>query len=82
MLNFSGTFSQFVFSPFLRFESSKLDAGKFTSFDEYITRVDKDQKEIFFAIVPSRSLLEASPYYEPFKAKGIEVLELIVRVIF
>jgi TNF receptor-associated protein 1 len=34
----------------------------------------KDQEQIFYSVTPSRSLFDKSPYYEPFKAKGVEVL--------
>jgi molecular chaperone HtpG len=33
-----------------------------------------DQKEIFFLVAPSRETAETSPYFEVFKANGLEVL--------
>jgi molecular chaperone HtpG len=60
----------------LLFESTKTEAGKFTSLGEYIERMPADQQEIYFLIGESRELIEHSPYLESFKAQGQEVLLL------
>lgn len=60
----------------LLFESTKVEAGKFTTLAEYVERMPADQKEIFFLTGESRDLLANSPYVESFKAKGQEVLLL------
>lgn len=60
----------------LRMESSIIGDGKLTSLEEYVSRMDKDAKEIFFLCAPNRSIAESSPYYEAFKAKNKEVLFL------
>ena len=57
----------------LRFESTATDAGKTTSFEEYITRMKEGQTAIYALTGPSRSHLENSPYLEAFKARGYEV---------
>jgi molecular chaperone HtpG len=58
----------------LRFESSALDKGKLTSLQDYVSRMKSDQKEIYFLLAPNREGAEASPYFEVFKANGLEVL--------
>jgi molecular chaperone HtpG len=60
----------------LLFESTKTEAGKFTTLEQYITGMTADQKEIFYLIGETRSLLENSPYLESMKAKGQDVLLL------
>lgn len=57
----------------LRFESTMTDAGKLTSFAEYIDRAKEEQKEIYYIVGSSRSVIENGPYLEAFKARGIEV---------
>ena len=57
--------------PLLRYESSNSEAQ--TSFEEYIERMGPEQKEVYYLTAPNRALAEASPYYEAFSAKGIEV---------
>ena len=63
-------------SDLLLFESTKTEAGKFTTLEEYVSRMTADQTEIFYLIGESRGLIENSPYIEAFKAKGQEVLLL------
>ena len=60
----------------LRFESSSLEAGKQTSFEDYVSRMKDGQKSIFYAYGPDRRTIESAPYLEAFKARGIEVLFL------
>ncbi len=60
----------------LLFESTKTEAGKFTSLEQYIAGMTAEQTDIFYLIGESRSLIENSPYVEAFKAKGQEVLLL------
>ncbi|MBV9075604.1 MAG: molecular chaperone HtpG, partial [Acidobacteria bacterium] len=54
----------------------KTDAGKFTSFADYVERMPGDQTEIYYIAGDSRELLEQSPLLESFKAKSWEVLLL------
>jgi len=60
----------------LRMESSHTENGLTTTLEEYESRMKKEQKDIFYLIVPSRQFAEQSPYYESFKAADIEVLFL------
>jgi HSP90 family molecular chaperone len=58
----------------LRMESSALKPGEFTTLNDYIGRMPKHQKDIYYLIVPSRDFAEQSPYFETFKESGTEVL--------
>jgi len=58
----------------LRFESSTSGAGTFTSLREYVERMAEGQKEIYYINGASREAIEAGPYLEAFKKRGIEVL--------
>ena len=60
----------------LLFESSA-DADKRTTFKEYVARMKEGQESIYYLAGESRNLLEASPHFEVFKSKGIEVLYLL-----
>jgi TNF receptor-associated protein 1 len=57
----------------LRFESSHTKEGEYTSLDDYIERMESEQKEIYYFCIPSRDLADSSPYYEPFRAVSREV---------
>jgi TNF receptor-associated protein 1 len=57
--------------PLLRYESSK--GEDVTSFDKYAERMPESQQEMYYITAPNRALAEASPYYEAFKKKDIEV---------
>ncbi|MGC4014216.1 MAG: molecular chaperone HtpG [Luteolibacter sp.] len=58
----------------LRFESSMTDAGKLSSFTDYLTRAKEGQEKIYYLVGPNREQLESSPYLEAFKARGLEVV--------
>jgi len=58
----------------LRFESSVLEHGKTTSLADYVSRMKTDQKEIYYLNGSTREAIEAGPYLEAFKARGVEVL--------
>ncbi|HEX4795095.1 MAG TPA: molecular chaperone HtpG [Humisphaera sp.] len=60
----------------LLLESTKTEAGKFTTLADYIGHMSSDQNEIFYLVGENRAMLENSPYVESFKAKGQEVLLL------
>lgn len=65
------------YSQLLRFNSSNNeDANGLTSFDEYVSRMKEDQKEIYYHFGPSRAAVSVNPHIEIFKKKGIEVLYL------
>jgi molecular chaperone HtpG len=57
----------------LRFESSMTEAGKQTSFAEYLDRAKDDQENIYYLTGISREAIESGPYLEAFKARGLEV---------
>ena len=61
------------YKSLLRFNSSvSKDADELVSLDEYVERIKKDQKEIYYAFGPSRDALTIDPHLELFKSKGIE----------
>jgi HSP90 family molecular chaperone len=64
----------------LRFESSATKPGETVSLDEYIARMQPDQKGIFYLSGPSRTFAESSPYYEAFAKKNVEVLFLYQNI--
>jgi len=65
------------YKSLLRFNSSvSKDADELVPLDEYVERMKKDQKEIYYAQGPSRDALALDPHLEIFKSKGIEVLYL------
>lgn len=60
----------------LRFETNKMDAGTYTTLNEYIKRMKPDQKNIYYFAAPTRELALNSPYFEAVKQKDNEVLFL------
>ncbi|MFT3867952.1 MAG: molecular chaperone HtpG [Nibricoccus sp.] len=58
----------------LRFESSLTEKGKTTSLADYVSRMQSEQKEIYYLIGASRESIENGPYLEGFKARNLEVL--------
>ena len=58
----------------LRFESSLTEAGKITSFEDYVSGMKEDQKEIYYLYSDNREAIESGPYLEAFKARNLEVL--------
>lgn len=65
------------YQQLLRFNSSaNKDEKDLTSLEDYVSRMKKDQKEIYYAIGTSREAIDLNPHLEIFKAKGLEVLYL------
>ena len=65
------------FNQLLRFNSSKQEnADTLTSFEEYVSRFKKDQKEIYYAFGSSSDAIDQDPHLEIFKNKDLEVLYL------
>ncbi|MFQ3670501.1 MAG: molecular chaperone HtpG [Verrucomicrobiia bacterium] len=58
----------------LRFPSSHTAPGQLTSLADYLTRMPAEQKNIYFLVAPSRDEALASPYYEVFAHRHLEVL--------
>ncbi|MEP0862696.1 MAG: molecular chaperone HtpG [Ignavibacterium sp.] len=65
------------YQQLLRFNSSaSKDEKELISLDDYVSRLKKDQKEIYFALGSSREATDLNPHLEIFKSKGLEVLYL------
>lgn len=65
----------------LRFNSSIFDtADEYTSLKEVMGRMREEQKEIYYAIGPSRDAILHNPNLEYFKENGLEVLYLYDHV--
>ncbi len=65
------------YKSLLRFNSSmSKDADELVSLDEYVKRIKKDQKEIYYAFGASRDAIALDPHLEIFKSKGLEVIYL------
>lgn len=76
-LGYSDFSNQEKYMELLRFNSSKNEnKDGLTSFAEYTSRMQPDQKVIYYAFGSSREAIETDPHLEIFKSKGIEVLYL------
>jgi len=60
----------------LRFESTAKPKGELVSFDDYVSRMKKNQNEIYYLSGENRDILEKNPNLEYFKKNDIEVLLL------
>jgi molecular chaperone HtpG len=60
----------------LRFESTAKPRGDLVSFDDYVSRMKKNQGEIYYLSGENRDILEKNPNLEYFKKNDIEVLLL------
>ncbi|MBU4446333.1 molecular chaperone HtpG [bacterium] len=60
----------------LRFESTAKPKGELVSLDDYITRMKKKQKEIYYLSGEDRDIVERNPNLEYFRKNDIEVLLL------
>ncbi|MBB5351872.1 molecular chaperone HtpG [Haloferula luteola] len=58
----------------LRFESSMTEAGKLTGLVDYLTRAKEGQEVIYYLVGSNRDQIEASPYLEGFRKRGLEVV--------
>ncbi len=69
--------NQEKFSKLLCFNSSESkDENDMISLDQYIERMKKSQKEIYYVFGSSREAVALDPHLEIFKSKGLEVLYL------
>jgi molecular chaperone HtpG len=50
------------------------DDGKLTGLEEYVSRMKAEQNDIYYLHAPSRASIEAGPYLEAFKKRGLEVV--------
>jgi len=60
----------------LLFESANTEAGKFTTLEEYVSKMPEGQAEIHYLIGDTVEQLRRSPYLEAFRARGQDVLLL------
>ena len=65
------------YQQLLRFNSSvSKDEKELVSLEDYVSRIKKDQKEIYYSLGTSKEAIDLNPHLEIFKAKGLEVLYL------
>ena len=67
---------QIKLSKLLRFQSSKIADDEYTSFDDYISRMQEGQDKIFYLIGDNLDVVKKSPHLEFYKDKDFEVLYL------
>ncbi|HDP68317.1 MAG TPA: molecular chaperone HtpG [Candidatus Marinimicrobia bacterium] len=60
----------------LRFESTAKPKGELVSLDDYVSRMKKKQKEIYYITGESRDVIEKNPNLEYFRKNDYEVLLL------
>uniref|UniRef100_A0A915HUF2 Uncharacterized protein n=1 Tax=Romanomermis culicivorax TaxID=13658 RepID=A0A915HUF2_ROMCU len=58
----------------LMFESSDRKAGVDVTLQDYCSRMQAGQRDIYYLCAPSRELAENSPYFEVLKKRNVEVL--------
>ncbi|KAJ1724441.1 hypothetical protein LPJ53_001282 [Coemansia erecta] len=68
--------NQAEIAKLLRFETSDKDAGELVSLSDYVEAMPEDQEHIYYFCTSSREFGLESPYYEPFKKHGTNVLFL------
>ncbi len=65
------------YQQLLRFNSSNSkDEKELVSLEDYVSRMKKDQKEIYYSLGTSKDAIDLNPHLEIFKAKGLEVFYL------
>lgn len=57
----------------LRFESSMLEKGELSSFEDYLNRAKDEQDTIYYLTGQDHETMVTGPYIEAFKKRGIEV---------
>ena len=60
----------------LRYKSTKTEAGKMTSLEDYKQRANTEQKAIYYIVGENEKVLRNSPLIESYKKNDIEVLIL------
>ena len=58
----------------LYFETNKNIRSKLSSFDDYISNMRPEQKDIYYLCAPSREAAAMSPYLEAFEQANVEVI--------
>ncbi len=69
-----------MIADLLLFQSVQKHPDTFTTFQQYIDSMKKDQKEIYFITGTSREEVIKSPYMEVFKEKGYDVLIMLDEI--
>jgi molecular chaperone HtpG len=65
------------YTELLRFNSSGCQSEKeLISFEQYISKISAEQKEIYYMVGSNREAILNDPHYEIFNRKGLEVLFL------
>lgn len=64
----------------LLFETNQTASGQYRSLSEYVEKMSKKQKDIYYILAEDRAQALSSPHLEAFKSKGIEVLLLTDRI--
>ena len=85
---FKFAFNDFVHrdrvAPLMRFattwDGGEKGENELTSFDEYLSRMKPDQKNIWYIAAPSREAALLNPHFERFRRKDIEALILTEAV--
>ncbi|GAX24447.1 TNF receptor-associated protein 1 [Fistulifera solaris] len=62
------------------FETSRNTGKDLISLDEYISRMQPEQKDIYYIVSPTREAALNSPYLEAFDKAGVEVLFLFTAI--
>lgn len=62
------------------FESTKTEAGKYTTLADYLTGMKAEQEDIFYITGASRKEVEKSPYLETLIEDGYEVLFMLDEI--
>jgi len=58
----------------MRFETSRTKSEDKISFEEYVSGMKEDQKDIYYILGNDRDFIEKSPQMEAFKSRDIEVI--------
>jgi molecular chaperone HtpG len=64
----------------LLYQSTKKGPDEYTTLQEYVNNMPKEQEEIYYIVGTSREEVIKSPYLEAFKEKGYEVLIMLDEV--
>jgi TNF receptor-associated protein 1 len=67
-------------SKLLFFETSKNLSTDLICLDEYVSRMQPEQKDIFYLVAPTRDAALNSPYLEAFEKAGVDVLLLFTAI--
>ena len=64
---------QELLAGLLRFGSSMTEGDEVTSLAGYVDRMKEGQEDIYYLVGPSREAIEKGPFFEGFRARGLEV---------